>query len=61
MKYQKEFERLLNEDLYDIIIFGSSVRGGTPEDIDIALITAFIHHNGLYMEDFFQVCLCWHL
>lgn len=29
---------MLNKDLVDIIIFGSSVKGGSPQDIDLALI-----------------------
>ncbi len=36
--YQKELKKLLNEQLLDIILFGSVVKGGSPHDIDIALL-----------------------
>ena len=39
MKYQKKLRALLNNNLQDIIIFGSSVKGGFAKDIDVALIT----------------------
>lgn len=39
MNYQKELKKLLNENIVDIIIFGSFVKEGTYKDIDIALIT----------------------
>ncbi len=38
MKCQKELKKLLNEELIDIILFGSFVKGGTPQDIDAALV-----------------------
>jgi len=38
MNYQKQLKKLLNENIIDIIIFGSFVKGGTANDIDIALI-----------------------
>ena len=37
-KYQNKLKKLLNEDLIDIILFGSFVRGGSAKDIDTALI-----------------------
>ncbi len=36
--YQKKFGKLLDKNLVDIILFGSFVKGGTPKDIDIALL-----------------------
>ncbi len=36
--YQKKLEKLLDENIQDIIIFGSLVKGGTPKDIDIAVL-----------------------
>ncbi len=36
--YQKRLERLLDENLVDLILFGSFVKGGTPKDIDIAIL-----------------------
>ena len=36
--YQKKLEKLLDENLIDLILFGSLVKGGTPKDIDIALL-----------------------
>ena len=36
--YLKELKKLLNEQLIDIIIFGSLVKGGSPKDIDITLL-----------------------
>jgi len=36
--YQKKLEKLLDENLTDFILFGSFVKGGTPKDIDIALL-----------------------
>jgi predicted nucleotidyltransferase len=36
--YQKKLKKLLNKDLIDILIFGSFVRGGSPKDIDLALL-----------------------
>lgn len=36
--YQKKLEKLLDENIQDIIIFGSLVKGGTPRDIDIAVL-----------------------
>ena len=36
--YQKKLEKLLDENLVDLILFGSFVKGGTPKDIDIALL-----------------------
>ena len=38
MKYQKKLKRLLNENLIDIILFGSFVKEGSAKDIDIALV-----------------------
>jgi len=38
LPYQKELKKLLNEQVIDIILFGSLVKGGSPKDIDIALI-----------------------
>jgi predicted nucleotidyltransferase len=37
-RYQKELKKLLNNNLIDIIIFGSFVKGGSPKDIDLALV-----------------------
>jgi len=37
-KYQKILKKLLNKNLIDIILFGSFVKGGSIEDIDLALI-----------------------
>ena len=37
-KYQKKLKKLLNNDLIDIILFGSFVKAGTPADIDVALV-----------------------
>ncbi len=34
----KELKKQLNEELVDIILFGSLVKSGSPKDIDIALI-----------------------
>jgi len=36
--YQKRLKKLLDDNLLDIIFFGSFVKGGTPKDIDLALI-----------------------
>lgn len=36
--YQKKLKELLHNGIVDIILFGSSVKGGIPNDIDIALI-----------------------
>lgn len=36
--YQKKLEKLLDENLVDLIIFGSLVKNGSPQDIDIALL-----------------------
>ncbi len=36
--YQKKLEKLLSENLVDIILFGSFVKGGTPKDVDVALL-----------------------
>lgn len=36
--YQKKLEKLLDENIHDIIIFGSLVKGGTPHDVDIAVL-----------------------
>jgi len=38
MNYQKRLKRLLDENLIDIILFGSFVKEGSANDIDIALI-----------------------
>ena len=38
LPYRKELKKLLNEQLIDIILFGSVVKGGSPKDIDIALM-----------------------
>jgi len=38
MKYQKELKRLLNNELHDIIVFGSTVKGGIANDFDLVLI-----------------------
>lgn len=38
MNYQKKLKKLLNKDLIDIIIFGSFVKEGDANDIDIALL-----------------------
>ena len=37
--YQKKLKKLLNKDLIDIVIFGSFVKNGSANDIDIALIS----------------------
>lgn len=36
--YQKKLKKLLNKNIFDIILFGSFVKGGSPGDIDIAVI-----------------------
>ncbi len=36
--YQKKLKKLLDEELRDIIIFGSLVKGGSAKDVDLALI-----------------------
>jgi len=36
--YQKELRKLLDDNLIDIILFGSSVKGGVAGDMDIALV-----------------------
>jgi predicted nucleotidyltransferase len=38
-EYQKKLKILLDENLLDIIIFGSFVKGGFPKDIDVALVS----------------------
>lgn len=38
ISYRKELKKLLNKDIVDIILFGSFVKGGFAEDIDIAII-----------------------
>jgi len=43
MRYQKELKKLLNENIIDIILFGSTVKDGTPNDLDICLITKDKH------------------
>src|SRR3989338_1094662 len=36
--YQKKLKKLLDDNLVDILIFGSLVKGGRPKDIDVALL-----------------------
>ena len=36
--YQKQLGKLLDENLIDLILFGSSVRGGSAADLDIAAV-----------------------
>ena len=36
--YQKALRKLLNENLIDVIIFGSFVKGGFAKDMDLALV-----------------------
>ncbi|MBI4154724.1 nucleotidyltransferase domain-containing protein [Candidatus Woesearchaeota archaeon] len=36
--YQKKLKRLLNDNILDIILFGSFVKGGFAKDIDIAIV-----------------------
>ena len=36
--YQKKLKKLLNKNLTDIILFGSFVKGGSANDIDLALV-----------------------
>jgi len=38
MNYQKRLKKFLNKDLIDIILFGSFVKGGIANDIDVALV-----------------------
>src|SRR3989338_1073195 len=38
MNYQAKLKNLLNNNLTDIILFGSFVKGGFAKDIDIALL-----------------------
>ena len=38
MNYQKKLKKLLNNEIVDIILFGSFVKGGFSKDIDIALM-----------------------
>jgi len=38
MNYQKQLKKLLNENIIDIIVFGSFVKGGAAKDIDIGLV-----------------------
>lgn len=38
MNYQKKLKRLLSDNVVDIILFGSFVKGGFSKDIDIALM-----------------------
>jgi len=38
MNYQKELKRLLNKNIIDIIFFGSFVKGGFANDVDVALV-----------------------
>src|SRR3989344_3574895 len=37
-KYQKQLKKLLNDEITDLILFGSFVKGGFAKDIDIAII-----------------------
>ena len=39
MNYQKELKNLLNDKIKDIILFGSFVKEGSYNDIDIAIIS----------------------
>ena len=36
--YQKKLKKLLDDNVVDILIFGSLVKGGRPKDIDVALL-----------------------
>jgi len=38
MSYQKRLKKLLDENLIDIILFGSFVKEGSANDIDVALV-----------------------
>lgn len=49
-KYQKQLKKLLNNDISDIIIFGSFVKGGFARDIDIAIIIKKKEINISYLK-----------
>ena len=38
-KYQSQLKKLLSEPIQDIILFGSAVKGGSPNDLDLAILT----------------------